>query len=74
VATGPDIVRVFGLWPPDRGHVHVWQLVTTAFCTARCCTWDSNMVAIWMFGRRLEKTLGDLRYLLTICSASPSPP
>jgi membrane associated rhomboid family serine protease len=66
VVTGPDIVRVFGLWPPGSGGgFHVWQLVTYGFLHGSLLHLAFNMVAIWMFGAALEKRWGDLRYLLT---------
>lgn len=66
VATGPDIVRVFGLWPPGSGGAfHVWQLVTYSFLHGSLLHLVFNMVAIWMFGAALEKRWDDLRYLLT---------
>ena len=66
IATGPDIVRVFGLWPPGSGGpFHVWQLITYAFLHGSLLHLAFNMVAIWMFGAALEKRWGDLRYLLT---------
>lgn len=66
LATGPDIVRVFGLWPPgSSGPFHVWQLVTYSFLHGSLLHLGFNMVAIWMFGAALEKRWDDLRYLLT---------
>ena len=66
IATGPDIVRVFGLWPPGSGGAfHVWQLITYSFLHGSLLHLAFNMVAIWMFGAALEKRWGDLRYLLT---------
>ena len=66
VATGPDIVRVFGLRPPGSGGAfHVWQLVTYSFLHGSLLHLVFNMVAIWMFGAALEKRWDDLRYLLT---------
>lgn len=66
VATGPDIVRVFGLWPPGSGGAfHVWQLVTYSFLHGSLLHLAFNMLAIWMFGSALERRWNDLRYLLT---------
>ena len=66
VATGPDIVRVFGLWPPGSGSAfHVWQLVTYSFLHGSPLHLAFNMLAIWMFGSALEQRWNDLRYLLT---------
>ncbi|MBW8457143.1 MAG: rhomboid family intramembrane serine protease [Thiobacillus sp.] len=66
IATGPDIIRVFGLWSPGSGGTfHVWQLITYSFLHGSLLHLGLNMVAIWMFGAALEKRWDDLRYLLT---------
>ena len=66
LVTGPEIIRVFGLWPPGSGGAfHVWQLVTYSFLHGSLLHLGLNMVAIWMFGAELERRWGDLRYLLT---------
>lgn len=66
IATGPDIVRVFGLWPPGSGGAfHYWQLVTYSFLHGSLLHLGFNMIAIWMFGAALEARWNDLRYLLT---------
>lgn len=66
MATGPEIVRVFGLWPPGSGGAfHAWQLVTYSFVHGTPLHLAFNMIAVWMFGAALEKRWGDLRYLLT---------
>ncbi|MDO9387267.1 MAG: rhomboid family intramembrane serine protease [Thiobacillus sp.] len=66
IATGPDIIRVFGLWSPGSdGTFHVWQLITYSFLHGSLLHLGLNMVAIWMFGAALEKRWDDLRYLLT---------
>jgi membrane associated rhomboid family serine protease len=66
LATGPDIVRVFGLWPPGSGGAfHLWQLVTYSFLHGSLTHLGFNMVAVWMFGAELEKRWDELRYLLT---------
>lgn len=66
IATGPDIIRVFGLWPPGSGDTfHVWQLITYSFLHGSLLHLGLNMVAIWMFGAALERRWDDLRYLLT---------
>lgn len=66
VATGPEIVRVFALWPPGSGQpFHLWQLVTYAFLHGSLLHLALNMFAIWMFGAALERRWGELRYLLT---------
>lgn len=66
LAVGPEIIRVFGLWPPGAGGTfHVWQLITYSFLHGSLLHLGFNMIAIWMFGAALEKRWGDLRYLLT---------
>ena len=66
LATGPDIVRTFGLWPPGSGGAfHLWQLITYSFLHGSLLHLTFNMIAIWMFGAALEKRWNDLRYLLT---------
>ncbi len=66
IATGPDIIRVFGLWPPGSGGAfHLWQLVTYSFLHGSLLHLGFNMIAIWMFGAELEKRWDELRYLLT---------
>ena len=66
LATGPDIVRTFALWPPESGSTfHVWQLITYSFLHGSLLHLTFNMIAIWMFGSALEKRWDDLRYLLT---------
>lgn len=66
IATGPDIIRVFGLWPPgSSGAFHAWQLITYSFLHGSLPHLGFNMVAVWMFGAALEKRWDDLRYLLT---------
>jgi membrane associated rhomboid family serine protease len=66
MATGPDIIRVFGLWPPGSGGAfHLWQLVTYSFLHGSITHIGFNMIAVWMFGAELEKRWGELRFLLT---------
>lgn len=66
IATGPEIVRVFALWPPGSGEpFRVWQLATYAFLHGSLLHLALNMFAIWMFGTALERRWGELRYLLT---------
>jgi membrane associated rhomboid family serine protease len=66
MATGPDIIRAFGLWPPGSGGAfHLWQLVTYSFLHGSITHIGFNMIAVWMFGAELEKRWGELRFLLT---------
>ena len=78
LATGPGIVRVFGLWPPGSGGAfHLWQLVTYSFLHGSLTNLGFNMFAVWMFGAELERRWNDLRYLLTyllsVVVAAPQP-
>jgi membrane associated rhomboid family serine protease len=64
--TGPEILRVFALWPPgSRSAFHLWQLFTYSFLHGSLLHLGFNMVALWMFGSELERRWNDLRYLLT---------
>ena len=66
LVTGPEIIRIFGLWPPGSGGAfHLWQLVTYSFLHGSLTHLGFNMFAVWMFGAELEKRWNDLRYLLT---------
>lgn len=66
LATGPEILRVFALWPPGSGGAfHVWQLLTYGFMHGSVPHIAFNMFAVWMFGAELEKRWDELRYLLT---------
>lgn len=66
LATGPEIVRVFGLWPPGSGgDFHLWQLITYSFLHGGFLHIGFNLLAIGMFGAPLERRWGELRYLLT---------
>ena len=71
VATGPEIIRTFGLWPPGSGGLfHIWQLVTYSFLHGSLLHLGFNMIAIWMFGSALETRWNDLRYLLSVVVAA----
>ena len=64
--TGPEMLRVFALWPPGSGGAfHLWQLFTYSFLHGSLLHLGFNMVALWMFGSGLERRWNDLRYLLT---------
>jgi len=66
LVTGPEIIRVFGLWPPGSGGTfHLWQLVTYSFLHGSLTHLGFNMFAVWMFGAALEQRWNDLRYPLT---------
>jgi len=66
LVSGPEIIRVFGLWPPGSGGAfHLWQLVTYSFLHGSIAHLGFNMFAVWMFGAELERRWDHLRYLLT---------
>src|SRR3569833_1135732 len=66
LVTGPEINRIFALWPPGSdGTFHLWQLVTYSFLHGSLTHLGFNMFAVWMFGAELERRWNDLRYLLT---------
>ncbi|MBS0328820.1 MAG: rhomboid family intramembrane serine protease, partial [Proteobacteria bacterium] len=66
LVTGPEIIRIFALWPPGSdGTFHLWQLVTYSFLHGSLTHLGFNMFAVWMFGAELERRWNDLRYLLT---------
>jgi len=67
------LVSAFGLWP--LGHFYAedlhravgfepWQLVTYAFLHANFAHIGLNMLALYMFGRDVERALGARPYLL----------
>jgi rhomboid family protein len=72
VANGDALLAPFALWPPGRFVVrelhavvgfHWWQLVTYAFLHAGIAHLFLNMLALRIFGRDVEATLGGRRYL-----------
>ncbi|MGE5319287.1 MAG: rhomboid family intramembrane serine protease [Hyphomicrobiaceae bacterium] len=66
LVTGPEIIRIFGLWPPGSGGAfHLWQLVSYSFLHGSLTHLGFNMFAVWMFGAELERRWNDLRYLVT---------
>ena len=78
---GDDVIARFALWPwgktsPDlpAAHFELWQLVTSAFLHGSPMHLFTNMLALWMFGRDVERTLGAWRffdlYFAAVLSAS----
>lgn len=72
VVYGDTLLARFALWPvgrffiPDLGAVvgfRPWQLLTSAFLHANVVHLFLNMLAIRIFGRDVEGTLGARRYL-----------
>lgn len=69
--SGDSLVDAFALWPLGRYSIdesgttvgfQVWQLVTSAFLHASVSHIALNMLALWMFGRDVERALGARRY------------
>ncbi len=67
----------FALWPPgpqNAPHFALWQLVTYSFLHGSTLHLAVNMLALWMFGRDVERVLGARRflryYLLCVVSAA----
>jgi membrane associated rhomboid family serine protease len=62
-----DAVAPFALWPISSGagfSFRPWQLVTSAFLHASTTHIVLNMLALYMFGRDVERRLGSNRYLV----------
>lgn len=66
------LVSIFALWPVGRFYVRdlhtvvgfqPWQLVSYAFLHANLAHIGLNMLALYMFGRDVERTLGAKHYL-----------
>jgi membrane associated rhomboid family serine protease len=75
---GDALVARFALWPPGRFFVpdlhavvgfHAWQLATYAFLHANGLHLLLNMLALRIFGRDVEATLGGGRYLALYAAA-----
>ena len=74
---GDVLLASFALWPvgrfalPDLGVVgfRPWQLVTSAFLHASLAHLFLNMLALHIFGRDVERTLGAERYLALYAAA-----
>jgi membrane associated rhomboid family serine protease len=73
------LTPLFGLWPIGRYIVpgypttyigfEPWQLLTYAFLHANLTHIMLNMLALWMFGRDVERTLGSRRYAVMYFAA-----
>jgi membrane associated rhomboid family serine protease len=55
---GDVIVQYFALWPLGSGLFEVWQIVTSAFLHGGLTHILFNMIALYMFGGAIERTLG----------------
>ena len=68
-SSGDRFDELFALWPltPIDGQVyfHVWQIITYAFLhdTRSIAHLLFNMLALWMFGAEIERTVGEWRLL-----------
>jgi len=69
---GDGLIGNFALWPLGRHSAGdlpftvgfmPWQLVTSAFLHASLVHLATNMFALWMFGRDVERELGARRYV-----------
>jgi membrane associated rhomboid family serine protease len=63
---GDFLLTWFALWPPgpDAGpHFMPWQLVSYSFLHGGILHLGVNMLALWMFGRDVERVLGSRRFL-----------
>ena len=58
----PD--ALFALWPLNSGNFYPWQLVTYGFLHSPTNFYHIffNMLALWMFGRDLERIMGPRRF------------
>ena len=58
----PD--ALFALWPIGSGNFYPWQLVTYGFLHSPTNFYHIffNMLALWMFGRDLERIMGPKRF------------
>jgi membrane associated rhomboid family serine protease len=58
-----QVVGALQLMPADVVHGYLWQLVTYAFVHQGFGHFFWNMIGLWMFGSRMEQTLGQRRFL-----------
>ncbi len=69
-----DVLIVqFALWPLGSSSIgagfNPWQLLTYAFLHGNIAHIGLNMLALWMFGADVERTLGSRRFIVyyTVC-------
>ncbi|WP_158753695.1 rhomboid family intramembrane serine protease [Dyella sp. S184] len=55
---GDPMLQYFALWPLGSGLFGVWQIVTSAFLHGGVTHILFNMIALYMFGGAIERTLG----------------
>ncbi len=75
---GDSLMLTFALWPLGRFPVpglqtevgfHAWQLFSSAFLHGNFTHLLLNMLALWMFGRDVERVLGTRGYLSLYAAA-----
>ena len=64
MSLGNVMDKLFALHPFQSPDFEPWQLITHMFMHANFIHLFFNMFAIWMFGRILESTWGDKRFLI----------
>ena len=62
--TGDVMLQYFALWPLGSGLFQVWQIVTSAFLHGGVTHILFNMIALYMFGGAIERTLGAREFTL----------
>lgn len=60
---GDFMMRRFALWPVGAGF-ESWQIITCAFVHGGAAHIALNMLALWSFGRIVERVLGARRFLV----------
>jgi membrane associated rhomboid family serine protease len=61
---GNPILQYFALWPLGSGLFEVWQIVTSAFLHGGVPHILFNMIALYMFGGAIERTLGARQFTI----------
>ena len=64
-----ELIAHFALWPWGKessempgAHFQLWQVVTSAFLHGSTAHLFTNMFALWMFGRDVERAVGAWRF------------
>lgn len=63
---GIDLADIFGLHFVLAGNFHWWQTLTYMFLHSNFAHLFFNMFSLWMFGRIVEQTMSQRRYLIYI--------
>lgn len=62
---GADMLTYYGgLWPAQSPFFHFWQPTTYMFLHGSLTHLFFNMFSLWMFGRIIEQSMGERRFLL----------